>query len=261
MRKESDIKNRLGEIRTMNCGEECEIVEYRSALDITVQFIKTGELVESRYSDFKIGNIKSRLTPSVYGVGIVGLETTIGGDGKMIESYQTWKNMIRRCCDKKFQDKNPTYKDCSVCEEWLYYHNFKKWYNKNYYEVGNEKMCLDKDILIKGNKIYSPETCIFVPKNINVLFTKSDAKRGNLPIGVCWHKRGKKYQTRCKIFDITINKSKLKFLACYNTPQEAFNAYKKAKEENIRQMADYYKEQIPKKLYNAMYKYEVHIDD
>lgn len=254
-------KGRLGERRVMKCGEECEIVEYSGALDIVVKFLKTEELIRSRYKDFEKGEIKSHFTPTVCGAGIVGLEKTRDKNGKKLKSYQTWHHMLQRCYDEKIHLKESTYIDCTVCKEWLYYPNFKKWYEENYYEIYNEKMALDKDALNKGNKVYSPETCVFVPQRINSLFIKCNAKRGDLPIGVSYKKRDKKYQADCKIFDVKANKYKKKYLGYYNTSEEAFNVYKKTKEENIKQIADYYKDRIPEKLYKAMHRYKVEIND
>lgn len=256
-----ESSDRLGETRMMNCGEIAFIVEYNGNKDITVQFKTTGELVKCRYSTFKDGQVKSHFTPSVYGVGIIGLEKTTDINGKMLKSYDIWHSMLQRCYDKKLQQKRPTYKECEICKEWLYYKNFKEWFDRNYYSIENQRICLDKDILIKGNKIYSPETCIFVPNNINVLFTKRDSERGKFSIGVCWHKATNKYIASCRVFNMETNKTKNKHLGLYNTPEEAFKVYKETKENNIKLVADYYKEQIPKKLYDAMYRYEVEIDD
>lgn len=258
--KMSKENNRLGERRIMKCGEKCEIVEYNGVRNVTVKFLKTGELVKSTYSDFKTGNIRSHFTPTVYGVGIVGLERT-KENGKQLKSYETWSGMLRRCYDEMYKEKHPTYIGCKVCEEWKYYPNFKKWFDENYYEIEGFRMNLDKDILNKGNKVYSPENCVFVPKSINSLFTKSDAKRNDLPIGVTWYKNTNEYKAYCNVFNITTNISKLKHLGYYNTPEEAFKVYKIVKEENVKLVADYYRGQIPKKLYDAMYRYEVHIDD
>ena len=122
-------------------------------------------------------------------------------------------------------------------------------------------MCLDKDILNKGNKIYSPDNCIFVPNNINILFVKRDKSRGDYPIGVHYNKYAKKFQAQCSIYNYKENKTKRKHLGYYNTTEKAFKVYKEFKEQNIKDIADYYKEQIPQKLYNAMYEYEVEIDD
>ena len=263
MRKgfKNNIKNRIGETKIMNCGEECEIVEYNGCKDITIRFLKTGEKVNTEYKNFKNGSIKSHLTPTIYGVGVVGFEKTRDENGKELKSYKVWKNVLQRCYSKQYYKRYPTYKGCTIFDEWLYYPNFKQWYEENYYEIDGEVMCLDKDILNKGNKVYSPETCIFVPQFINGLFVKCDALRGNFPIGVHWFKKNRNYQSACNLFNTITNKKEHRVLGYYSTPEEAFNVYKKAKEENIKLVADYYKDRIPEKLYNAMYKYEVKITD
>ncbi|HFD2033479.1 TPA: hypothetical protein ACF2DD_002056 [Clostridium perfringens] len=257
MRKE----NRVGERRIMKCGEECEIIEYKNNRNVLVKFLNTGELVKGEYKDFKNGFIKSHFTPSVFGIGVVGLENTSDKEGKLLKSYNTWKGILERCYDEKYQEKNPRYIGCTVCDEWLYYPNFKKWYDENYYEVDNQRIALDKDILNKNNKVYSPNNCVFVPQNINTLFVKCNTKRGEYPVGVSWKEKNKKHQAQCQIFDIEDNKSKGKYLGLYNTPEEAFQAYKQFKEENIKQVANFYKTQIPSQLYNAMINYKVEITD
>ena len=120
-------------------------------------------------------------------------------------------------------------------------------------------MALDKDVLVKGNKTYSPNTCVFVPQNINVLFTKCNKARGKYPIGVSFYKDRNKYQAHCKIF--SNGKSKQKNLGYYNNIDDAFYAYKQFKEDYIKQVADEYKDNIPNKLYEAMYNYKVEITD
>ena len=258
-RLSSKAEERLGETRMMSCGEIAFIVDYANCLNITVQFKNTGELVKTTYQHFKNGEIKSRFAPSVYGVGIIGNEKTIDENGKAIKSYLVWKNMLKRCYSDECQKKYPTYKDCCVCTEWLNYSNFKKWFNDNYYEIDGKRMDLDKDILIKGNKIYSPNTCVFVPQNINKLFIKHNKARGKYPIGVSFNKNLNKYEAHCSIF--YNGKKQYKYLGLYNTPEEAFNSYKQFKEAYIKQVADYYKEKIPNKLYEAMYNYQVEITD
>ncbi len=256
----NNIKNKIGKRNIMKCGEECEIIEYRNCDDMTVRFLNTGELTRSTYQQFKNGSIKSHFTPTVYGVGIVGLEET-KINGRQTKSYNTWHSMLRRYYDSKYQKKYPTYIGCTVCEEWLYYKNFKDWFYQNYYEIDNQQMALDKDILVKGNKIYSPENCTFVPERVNTLFIKKDANRGSLPIGVCYKKQNKKYQAYCSIFDMKSNKRKTRNLGYYSTPEEAFNIYKQFKEKYIKEIADHYKDRVPSHLYNAMYNYKIEIDD
>lgn len=189
------------------------------------------------------------------GVGLTGNTKTVDSNGKVKKSYNTWKGMIYRCYDPRETDRHPTYRDCIVCDEWLCYANFERWWDDNYYEISGQEMNLDKDILFKGNKVYSPQTCTIVPMDINLLFVKRDAKRGNLPIGVSYYKRDQKYTATLREFGAA------HFLGLYDTPTEAFDVYKQAKERFIKAKADEYQDKIPKKLYDAMYKWEVEIND
>ena len=116
----------------------------------------------------------------VCGAGINDLAEPVYKNGKHLKFYDAWQAMIRRCYSKKYQAKRPTYIGCSVCDEWLILSNFREWYDIHY----RDGMSLDKDILIPGNKIYSPKACSFVPDYINTLLTNSGAIRGELPCGV-----------------------------------------------------------------------------
>lgn len=120
-------------------------------------------------------------------------------------------------------------------------------------------MQLDKDMLYKGNKIYSPENCIFVPSRINKLLLKRQNYRGEYPIGVNYHKRDNIFEASCSI--ITNNNKKKIYLGRFDNSEEAFQIYKRFKENYIKQVADEYKNKIPKNLYDAMYKYKVEITD
>jgi hypothetical protein len=171
--------------------------------------------------------------------------------------------MIKRCYDPYTinKDRGLTYVDCYVCDEWLNFQNFAEWFYDNYYEIKGQKMCLDKDILFKGNKIYSPEACILVPNRINVLFVKSNAIRGEYPIGISYCKASEELLVRCNVFEN--GKRKRVYLGRFssNRPFQAFYTYKIFKENYVKQVADEYKDLIPKKLYDAMYKYKVEIND
>ena len=186
---------------------------------------------------------------------------------KKTKAYNTWSHMLQRCYDAYYLNEHPTYIDCYVCEEWHNFQNFAKWFYENYYECNDEQMQLDKDILIKGNKIYSPNTCILVPKRINSLFTKSDASRGEYPIGVYYRfKKVEQYEYHylevcCSVIENGKKKSKVLKTLPLNKPFQAFSIYKQFKEKYIKQIADEYKELIPQKLYEALYKWEVEIND
>lgn len=201
---------------------------------------------------------------SVYGVGYIGEGRYKARDNlcKQTIQYYYWSHMMTRCYNEKYLKTGPTYEKCEVCKEWHNFQNFAKWFDENYYDIGDGRIQLDKDILIKRNKIYSPETCVFVPNRINTLFVKRQNYRGKYPIGVSYYKRGKiNFLSQCYIFDREQNKSTHKNLGYFNTPEEAFYAYKEFKEEYIKQVADEYKDKIPKKLYDAMYRYKVDIND
>lgn len=246
--------NRNGEIATSCEGYEMKIIKYNNAHDIVVEFQdKYKTTVHAEYKEFKKGSICNPYHPSVCNIGYIG-NTTMSINRKRKRSYVCWTNMIKRCCSNDKQ-KYPNYKDCKVCDEWLCYENFEKWWNNNYYEVDDEKMNLDKDILIKNNKIYSPETCIIVPARINMLFVSNKGIRGELPIGVYYDKIHSKYAVHCKINNIQ------KTIGYKDTLIEAFELYKITKEKEIKRVAEEYKNKIPKRLYDAMYNYEISISD
>ena len=128
---------------------------------------------------------------------------------------------------------------------------------EKYIEVDGKKMNLDKDILFKGNKIYSSETCVFVPQSINMLFVKRDSKRGNLPIGVGFnHLNSDKYIARSK--DIN---GKLKHIGSFNSIDEAFKASKIYREGVIKSIAESHKGIIPDRLYYALIDYRIEKND
>ena len=193
----------------------------------------------------KIQNQKSL----IFGVGINDTNDIVISNNTKDICYQHWYDMIRRCYDPKSLSRNPTYKGCYVCEEWNKFSNFKKWFDDNYVEGWQ----LDKDILIKGNKVYSPETCCFIPKVINLLLNKKQNSRGDYPIGVS--KRLDKYTSCVSCFGVR------KYLGIYDSIEDAFNAYKCEREKYIKEIALIFKSKIPTKVYNALINYEVEITD
>lgn len=243
--------DRTGEKNINNFGSNMFILEYRNANDIIVKF-ENGYTIQTKYRVFRLGQISNPYDKTICGVGYLGegkYKVTIGG--KKTKEYEMWNNILRLCYNEKTKEKQPTYKDCTICDEWLNFQNFAQWYNDNYYEIEGQEIQIDKDILIKGNKLYSPGTCVFVSRRINMLFTKNDARRGNLPIGVSYNTIYKKYSATCKNLS----------LKYYDTPEKAFEVYKNFKEKVILKIANEDKSKIPKKLYNAMINYKVEIAD
>lgn len=156
----------------------------------------------------------------VYGVGIndspFQISPTISGSIIIHPAYRAWCNMLTRCYSSKCKEKYPTYEDVVCCTEWLTFTTFAKWFKDNY-KFGYH---LDKDLLLKDNKVYSPTTCVFAPKEVNAFMTLSSASRGKLPLGVSVEHLNK--------FRASI---KSKYICTTNTKEEAHKAWQKAKLE------------------------------
>ena len=253
--------NRTGEERLNSFGSKMVIKEYRGALDIDVYFPEYNWTFEhTEYKSFKKGEIKCPYEPRIYGVGYLGEgKYKMSENGKKTDECDIWKGMLMRCYDPKYQEKHPSYKGCEVENYLLNFQNMGEWIEKNYYKVPGEVMCLDKDILCKGNKVYSRDTCIFVPQRINKLFVKSDKARGKNPIGVSDLPSGN-YIAQCND-----EYGKSVYLGTYSTKEEGFQVYKEYKENLIKEVIDSYEGVIPEPHYSrlktAMYNYEVEIDD
>jgi len=168
---------------------------------------------------------------------------TIGG--------KYWDNMTQRCKGGSARQRaQPTYAGCAYT--WTSCPEFIEWARK---QVGYGTGALDKDILLKGNKIYCPELCVFVPQAVNLLLVKSDATRGEWPIGVCWDKERGKFRAH-----LSVN-GKTKYLGLFNTPEAAFAAYKSAKEAEASRVAALYRSVLDPRVYDALISYSVSIDD
>lgn len=165
--------------------------------------------------------------------------------------YETWQSMIERCYSKKYIDKWKSYKDCTVCEEWKYYSNFKSWYKEKY----KDGWALDKDILVKGNAFYSPSTCCFVPQEVNNLIVRQKKEIRKSTLGVFKVKGRDKYIAHLSKYNKSI------YLGSFNSEKDAFNAYKTAKEDYIKEIADKWKDQLEPRVYEALYNYKVEITD
>jgi hypothetical protein len=135
-----------------------------------IKFKDTGYIKEVRIDFIKSGYIKDWIRPSRFGVGYIGLGTyaSFDKDGKALQCAVTWKSMLERCYCPKYQKKTPTYVGCTVAQEWHNYQVFAKWFYENYPKDNEEIYQLDKDFKVKGNKLYSPDTCTFLTKFDNI---------------------------------------------------------------------------------------------
>ena len=195
----------------------------------------------------------------VYSVGFNDKTKPTRIDGKNVKEYKLWSSMLERCFSEKLQTHRPTYKGCNVSDNFLHYSFFYDWCQE---QTGFGKVdekgrswCLDKDLLITGNKLYSETTCVFVPQEINLFFTDCGATRGEYPLGVNFHKASGKFMAYC-----TAN-SKLKHLGYFNTPQEAFAVYKPFKEALCKQLALKWQHKIDTRLFDAMMSWRVNYEN
>lgn len=182
-----------GSIFETSTSGKVKVIDYRNYKDILVSFVNSGVVVKTNGDRLKKGNIKDPSVPTVYGVGCIGKgeeKTSVRN-----KTYSTWRNMLRRCYSPSGTNRDATYKDCYVCEEWLNFQTFAKWYHNN---KKGEGFHLDKDILGDG-KIYSPSTCEFIPAKLNTIFGENTAQRGKYPKGVSYDKERKLFAAYCNV--------------------------------------------------------------
>ena len=250
-----NYKDCVGKVcKSLNSGD-FKVLKYNDARNVEIRFLKTGYELVARLDHIRHGLIKDRYSPSVYSVGIVGTKYPSKINGVQTKEYVLWCHMLTRCYSDVYKKKRPTYEGCEVGDNFKSYEYFYEWCHKQI-GFGNSGWHLDKDLLVKGNKIYSEDSCIFIPSEINTLLVKREASRGEHLIGVSWHK------TR-KVFVAMVNKNKGKpeYLGLFNTEIEAFNTYKEAKESFIKEQAEKWKDEIDDRAYNALMNYQVEIDD
>lgn len=179
----------------------------------------------------------------------VGFNSSIECEPTHSLPYNRWTHILQRCYGDK--RKRKSYDGCIICNEWHDYSKFKEWFLANHVDGWQ----IDKDILVKGNKVYSPETCCFVPQEINTLFTSCRVKRGKYPLGVSFIKSKNRYMATVSI------DNKNKTLGYFDNPIEAFECYKLAKESQIKAIANKWRDKLPKSTYDALIRYKIDIND
>ena len=248
-------KDCVGKVCKSKSSGDFKIVKYNDAHNVEIQFINTGYETSARLDHVKSGNVKDLYSPSVYSVGIVGIKYPPSVNSRNTKEYDLWHSMLQRCYSTTLKKKRPTYEGCKCSDNFKSYEYFYEWCNKQI-GFGVADFELDKDLLMKGNKVYSENICVFIPKEINSLLTKSTASRGKYPIGVYWSKRDKAFVAMvCK------NKGKQEYLGHFKTEIEAFDAYKTAKESFIKEQAEKWKGKIGERAYEALMNYTVEITD
>jgi len=224
--QERQKRERLGEERLNKQGCSMKIVEYNKSSDIVVEFQdKRQARIKSTYREFTNGSIKNPYHPTIYGVGMRGNKYPARPNGKVCREYYTWRNMLYKCYDDEYKEKYQTHFNAVCCEEWLCFENFYEWIHKqsnaeNFLKGNN--WILNRNIIVKDNDIYSPETCCLVPQNVNRLFMEQD-------------------------------------LNIEDSSEAVLQKYKEYREKQIKRVAEqeYANSNISKQCYEAMMNYEV----
>jgi hypothetical protein len=166
----------------------------------------------------------------VYGIGVndadYSVHTNVHGKRVMCPFYSVWSGMLERTASK-WQSMYPTYIGCKVCDEWVYFTQFKAWMENQSWQ-GNQ---LDKDLLGSG-KLYSPANCVFVSQEVNKFTLGSDATRGTWPIGVYLNIPTNKFLASIRV------RGKPKHLGLFGTPEEAHEAWRKAKKARCLELIE-----------------------
>lgn len=255
-------KERQNLCKYNNQGSLMKIIEYVDTKNVIIEFQdKYKYRTNVQWSAFENGNVKNPFYPSVYGAGITGVKYPVSDcNKKNLKEYKMWGSLLSRCYVINKKNEFYTYKNVECCKEWIYYPNFYEWlHSQENFEIlmNNKDIEVDKDILIKGNKLYSPDTCCLVPHSINTLFIKSDKIRGDNMIGVTYKTRDRIYEAQCNV------NGRETYLGRFHNAEDAFYCYKEFKEEIIKETAtqEYSKGTITKRCYDAMMNYEVEITD
>lgn len=259
--KLGNIKNynyRIGEVSYNKQGTKGEIIQYdKNYNHITIKINDDdNEILETTYDKFQKGLFKSyKYSKIINGIGILDMPKSEFRNTDR-KCYNMWRGMLERCYNPS--PKYVAYKDCTVCDEWKKYSNFSKWFRENYYEIDGEIMALDKDILHKGNKIYSPNSCCIVPQRINSLFINWKNKKDNdIPTGIRLRDNGK-YYVKTQIGGLNDD---LFPSGTFDSLEEAFEYRKAQKLLGIKLIAEKYRNYIPTSVYDAIINWKVEFDD
>ena len=244
----------VGQIYVNKKGSKAEVVYYQNSKKVWICFLDDAGYVKSvGAGDLKKGNFKNPFHPSVYGIGCTGiLSEDVKNHPLYKKAYSCWSSAVERCYSETWHRKFPTYEKCTVCDDWLIFTNFFKWFIN---QIGSEieGIQLDKDLLIRGNKIYSPETCCLVPCILNNIVLNNESSKGRYKRGVTFDKRRGVFQASLSL------KNKQKTLGVYKDEDSAHEAYLVAKKSIIVELANDWKGRVDDKVYFALLGWDVDV--
>lgn len=233
-------------------GGTCKIISMKNRKEISVVFYN-GYKTTCTYRNLLKGSVSNPLHPKVYGVGFIGVGNFTAKIGSEIHPYyDAWRGMFRRSYDEKWHAKCPNYIGCEVDSRWHNYQNFCEWANDQVFFKGYK---LDKDLLVKNNKIYGPDTCVFLPNELNCIIAGHFVEREGMPNGVSrvWSHKSRNKPWVANMSQRGAKKAvKSKCIGYFTTAEEAGQAYIKEKEKYVKERADFWRDKISPKAYNAL---------
>lgn len=223
-----------------------QIISYEDSKNVVIEF-EDNTVVRTRAAEILSGTVKNPNFPTVFGIGFIGQgPSNCSEDGRISKCYNVWSAMLSRCYNTK-RGGLQSYSECKVSDTWHNYQNFSLWFRDNYIEDWE----LDKDFLVKNNKVYSPETCCFLPKELNNIFRKKrrTSKQIKLPRGVQKLPSGN-YEASSSFEGIR------KYLGVYPTPEAAWIVVKSFVEGKILTLSEKYKSKLSDSVYSALLRYQ-----
>ena len=239
-------------------GEDYLVIKYYDRENVLIQFLSTGFVRFVNAGNISKGDVKDPYYPSGKGFGSTGIAYPVKNGNVARIEYTRWMSMLDRAYNHT-DGRNPGYEDVEVCDYWKCYENFVPWFKAHFYTIQDYNVELDKDLLVKGNKIYGPDTCCMLPSIINGCIKKRPSAKGkkmhDTPIGVSFNREKQKYEAWINYYGVSAH------LGYRNTPEEAFYVYKAAKEAYIKELANKYRYCLEPRVYHALMNYEVDIND
>lgn len=240
------LENMVGREYKNSFGTSFVIVEYITHKKVTVKFQDgNNHLAKTRMRNIRNGGVPNPFDKTVIGVGYIGVGKYAPTDGrKATIAYEHWRSMLLRCYCSKTQERCPTYLGYTVCESWFCYQIFAEWfYSSQFHSCGYH---LDKDVLPNKNKVYSPETCCLIPREINNTFNTNSRNKGKFPQGVQPQKNSKRFSAKVKVGGY------YKYLGVFDTVEAACEAYKNGKEVRVKEVALEWKDRIDSRVFDAL---------
>lgn len=217
-----------------------EVIEGLKKSRLKIRFVETGHEVVVTKGNAVKGAVRDVMRKHYFGVGFVGTGVSRVKD---VRSFAVWVGMLERCYSTEYLNGG-AYQGCYVADEWHCFKIFQEWYEAQPYCDIYE---IDKDLLVKGNRLYSPQTCVLLPKHLNIALQGKRKNMGAYPCGVYYKKKNKNF-----IAQLAYGDGVQRHLGSFSTWQEAADAYNNAKTDQIRNLAETHKDVLDPRAHSAM---------